>query len=125
MRAEIIIGGLAALALCALAAGCIQDAVSREIGRLHSSDPAEQASAARALGRLGDDRAYDHLLWALKEPEARVRAAAAEALGDLGNVNAIRPLNRAFKTDKDGPYAASYVRALQRLRALLPPEALP
>lgn len=44
------------------------------------------------MGRLGDVRAVDPLIRALKDSEDNVRSAAAQSLGCIGDNNAVEPL---------------------------------
>ena len=60
--------------------------------------------AAEALGNLGDARAVEPLIAALKDSDSSVRQRAAEALGKLRDTRAVEPLITALK-DRD-----SYVR---------------
>jgi hypothetical protein len=46
-------------------------------------------SAAEALGQLGDVRAVEPLIAALKDPELEVRKAVIKSLGQLGDVRAV------------------------------------
>jgi HEAT repeat protein len=60
---------------------------------LDHKDPQVQYEAAEALGNLGDERAIDPLIAALKRDEfSGVRWKAAIALGEIGNPDAIVPL---------------------------------
>jgi hypothetical protein len=56
-----------------------------------------QAIAASALGRLGDTRAIDALLGALKGSNRNNQRAAAWALGRIGDVRAVDALKAALK----------------------------
>lgn len=60
------------------------------------SDVAVRQDAARALGEIGDARAFEPLLRALED--SRLRAAAVEALGKIGDRRAVDPL-RAIVED--------------------------
>ncbi len=53
--------------------------------------------AAEALGQIGDTRAVEPLIVALKDPWTDVRRAAAEALGQIGDARAVEPLLTALK----------------------------
>jgi HEAT repeat protein len=87
-----------------------------------------RASAAGALGLIGDSRAVEQLCLALKDADPNVREAAAQALGSIGDSRAVAPLIDAAK-DKtanvrrtiavalgriDDPKAARFVAALPR-----------
>lgn len=56
-----------------------------------------RASAADALGMLGETQAVDHLVNALNDSEEHVVTSAAEALGRLGDQRAIPPLIACLK----------------------------
>jgi len=47
---------------------------------------------AQTLGWIGDERAVNSLLWALKDEEPSVVSAAAWALGRIGNPSALSEL---------------------------------
>jgi HEAT repeat protein len=55
-----------------------------DLTRLGSNDRSVQEEAAEALGELGDTRAVEPLIAALKDKDKGVREKAAEALGKLG-----------------------------------------
>ena len=58
-------------------------------------------AAATALGRLGDKRAVEPLIEALKDPDSMVRASAANALGLIGDPRALDALKTAATADSD------------------------
>ncbi len=68
--------------------------------------------AAHALGELGDARAVDPLIAALKDAE--VRKAAAEALGKIGDVRALKPLLATLR-DSDLDVREAVVEALDQI----------
>ncbi len=99
----------------------------RALGQLNNSDvePLIQAlkyedrmiraSAAMALGHLGDARAVGPLIQTLKDDEDwLVRTSSAEALGKLNDTRAIEPLIKAFKDEDSGVrlYAAEALAEL-------------
>ena len=49
-------------------------------------------AAAAALGQIGDARAVESLIAALRDRNSAVRQAAAEALGRIGDTHAVEPL---------------------------------
>ena len=59
-----------------------------------------RGEAAEALGEIGDERAVEPLIHALKDRDKAVRWKAAEALGEIGDERAVEPLIHALK-DKD------------------------
>ena len=52
----------------------------------------ERKAAAEALGTIGDSRAVETLITALKDEDRRVHGAAAKALGETGDLRAVEPL---------------------------------
>lgn len=58
------------------------------------------------LGEIGDPRAVDPLIEALKDEYSRVRSSAARALGEIGDPKAVDPLTEALK-DEYLTYTAS------------------
>ena len=54
-------------------------------------------NAAEALGKLGDARAVEALIGALKGDEKDVRGEAASALGEIGDARAVEPLIAVLK----------------------------
>lgn len=73
-----------------------------------------RAGAARALGELGDSRAVEPLITALKDENAHVRRRATWALGELGDPRAVEPLRVALK-DEDETVRADAATALEKL----------
>ncbi|MHA1578780.1 MAG: HEAT repeat domain-containing protein [Candidatus Freyarchaeota archaeon] len=55
--------------------------------------------AARALGEMGDLRAVEPLMEAVKDENRDVRWAAARALGELKDLRAVEPLIQALKDE--------------------------
>jgi HEAT repeat protein len=51
------------------------------------------------LGEIGDPRAVDPLIEALKDEYSRVRSSAARALGEIGDPKAVDPLTEALKDE--------------------------
>ena len=70
--------------------------VVRELDTLSSPRPWRRASAAFALGDMASSSAVAHLLEALEDPDAAVRAASARSLGRLGAVGAVEPIVHAL-----------------------------
>ena len=58
----------------------------------YTGDWRVRAAAAGSLGQLGDARAVDALVTALRDDQEGVREAAAAALGRLGDPRAVNPL---------------------------------
>jgi HEAT repeat protein len=63
---------------------------------LKDANAAVRASAATALGWIGDARAAASLVLCLKDPDEECRIAAAQALGMLHSPLALKPLARAL-----------------------------
>jgi HEAT repeat protein len=101
----------------------VRKAAVRALGRiwelsdivgLGNNDSKVRMAAAEVLGKLGDVRAVEPLVTALKDEARYVQAAAAEALGKLGDVQAVGPLVAALK-DEDMNVREAAVRALGEL----------
>jgi hypothetical protein len=76
-------------------------------------EPAAAVGAARALGRLGDDRALAPLVVASASDRVEVRLAAVEALGELGDPRAATALAARLE-DPASPVVDAALRALAR-----------
>lgn len=76
--------------------------------------------AARALGSSGDATMADHLVRALADESAAVRAAAAEGLGRLANPSSLAALRRASH-DPESEVREAAERAIRALSAATPP----
>lgn len=72
------------------------------IKALSDKDWCARATAAGALGRIGDVKAVEPLIQALGDPEFDVRAEATEALGKFGDVRVMEPLFQAVKDEERG-----------------------
>jgi HEAT repeat protein len=66
-------------------------------------------AAAEALGWIGDVRAVEPLIVALKDTHESVREAAAKALGWIGDKRAVEPLTALLSDEKN-----LYVKRLLR-----------
>jgi hypothetical protein len=60
------------------------------VAALEDLDPTMRRNAAYALGGVGGARSVEPLIFALRDPDSRVRSAAAEALGYLGRAAGLR-----------------------------------
>jgi HEAT repeat protein len=67
------------------------------IQALKDENPDIRASAANALGYIGDIRAVEPLILALNDDLREVRMNAAMALGKIGDSRALQPLIRVIK----------------------------
>jgi HEAT repeat protein len=72
----------------------------------YRKDEGVRQAAAEVLGKIGDPRAVEPLIAALKDAEWRVRAAAAYALGKIKDPRAVEPLIAALKNESRA--AAAY-----------------
>jgi HEAT repeat protein len=70
--------------------------------------------AVEALGKIGDARAVDPLIAALKDEDSNVRKNAAEALGKIGNARVVDPLIAALK-DENRDVQKNAVEALGKI----------
>jgi len=70
--------------------------------------------AVEALGDIGDSRAVDPLIEALKYKNEYVRVDAAIALGKIGDNRAVEPLTNALR-DKDSYVRSNAVEALEKI----------
>ncbi len=75
--------------------------------------------AARALGSSGDPAMADHLVRALSDENAAVRAAAAEGLGRLANPTSLTALRRATR-DPEAEVREAAERAIRALSSVSP-----
>ncbi len=69
--------------------------------RLADKSADRRGGAAYTLGLLGDERAVDPLIAALKDEDAVVRVAAARALGRIGDERAVDPLIGALQDEDE------------------------
>jgi HEAT repeat protein len=67
-----------------------------------------------ALGEIGDNRAYEHLVGLLDDPDHDVRFACVVAMGAIGDERATGPLEEACK-DKNGFVRAIAQEMLEKL----------
>ncbi len=84
------------------------------LAALESPDDKTRASAAAALGKLGDKRAVMPLLKLLGDREAKVSNASVKSLGKLRDKRAIPPLMELLK-DKDWFMRCAAANALGKL----------
>lgn len=91
------------------------------IGQLVEGGLTIRATAARALGKLGDARAVEPLAMLLDDPDAGSRMAAAIALGRVGGRNTIPALLRTLG-DPSRPVRIHALASLVRVGA---PDAVP
>jgi HEAT repeat protein len=70
--------------------------------------------AAEVLGQIGDTRAVEPLIAALKDEDSFVRWQAAEALGQIGDTRAVEPLIAALK-DESKQVRGPAAEALRRI----------
>ena len=65
----------------------------------YKKDNSVRRNAAWALERIGDERAVEPLIQALKDDVAFVREEAARALGEIGDARAVEPLIQAISDE--------------------------
>ncbi|NVO65897.1 HEAT repeat domain-containing protein [Methanofollis tationis] len=75
--------------------------VAAFLKNLSHERPEYRWGAADALGRIGDERAVEPLIAAMKDPDPRVRKKAAWALGQIGDIRGQRPLLEAIRDEDD------------------------
>jgi HEAT repeat protein len=80
----------------------------------YKKDWSIRADAAGALGDIGDVRAVEPLIAALKHGEREVRQAITEALGKIGNPQAVEPLIATLK-DKEWKVRKASASALGKI----------
>ncbi len=73
---------------------------------------AVRVAAARALGRIGDRRAWSFLARSVMDREPQVRLASAIALGCVTDRGGVKPLARALRSETDETVRAALVWAL-------------
>ncbi len=79
-----------------------QKRIEELIAQLGDKEPKVRASAARALGEIGDPQSVQPLIKALSDRNSGVRGLAATALGRIGDPQAVQPLIRALEDNIDG-----------------------
>ena len=70
-------------------------------------------SATWTLGKIGDRRAVEPLIAAMKDRDKGVKKGAAVALGDIGDGRAVEPLIQALK-DEDESIQRAVRESLER-----------
>ena len=88
---------------------------------LQDSDPAVRASAARAIGLIGDPAALPGLIQALADPDALAGQRAAEAIGRIGD----RSVSADLLNSLGSTPAVERTRAALALGMLKSGEAVP
>ena len=91
------------------------------LGLLQDADPAVRASAARAIGLIGDPAALPGLMQALADPDALAGQRIAEAIGRIGDRSVSADLLNVLRSAP----AAERTRAALALGLLKSPEAVP
>jgi HEAT repeat protein len=92
---------------------------------LRDADAEVRASAAQALGSLGDPRAVEALLQALRsDADAGVRKMAAWALGEIESPAAVGGLSQALRSDDSAEVRATAAWALGEIESAEAVEAL-
>jgi HEAT repeat protein len=70
-----------------------------------------------ALGKIGDSRAVEHLIKALKHESWKLRWKAAETLGEIGDRKAVEHLTKALK-DRDIQVRKAAKTAIQQIEQM-------
>jgi HEAT repeat protein len=92
---------------------------------LRDADTEVRASAAQALGSLGDPRAVEALLQALRnDADAGVRKMAAWALGEIESPAAVGGLSQALRSDSSAEVRAMAAWALGEIESAEAVDAL-
>jgi HEAT repeat protein len=91
---------------------------------LARADPRTAATAAQALGTIGDAEAEAHLVDAVKHEAAELRVAAARALGALGTVDAVAPLLELLEQSRDSESRRELRAAVSAIQSRLPGAAV-
>ena len=91
------------------------------MGLLHDSNPAVRASAARAIGLIGDPAALPGLMQGLTDPDALAGQRIAEAIGRIGDRSVSADLLNVLASAP----TAERTRAALALGMLKSPEAVP
>jgi HEAT repeat protein len=81
----------------------VLDCYQREVNPRHPGDkfyPYDWEYAALALGKFGDERVIDALLWLVKKGHWRVQPRAADVLGELGSERAVDGLLTVMEKDQ-------------------------
>jgi HEAT repeat protein len=99
--------------------------VSALVVALRDSIPDVRVSAAHALGSLGDPRAVEALLQALRsDSDAGVRKMAAWALGEIESPSAVGGLSQAVRSDSSAEVRAAAAWALGEIESAEAVDAL-
>jgi len=69
------------------------------------------------LGKIGDSRAVEPLITALKDKNSDVRKIAAYVLGKIGDNRAVEPLTDTLKKDKDHRVRKAAKKALEKIKS--------
>ena len=73
----------------------------------YKKDPGVRGSASIALGQIGDARAVEPLIVALKDKKLDVRTRAARALVQIGDARAVHQLAEFSKRQTEDQYACA------------------
>lgn len=85
------------------------------VNRVNEVSKNVRGVAAETLGEIGDARAVEPLIEAVKDKDEYVRWAAIETLGEIGDARAVESLIEALK-DKDEDVRRVAREALSKIR---------
>ena len=74
--------------------------------------------AIEALGKIGDERAFEPLITCLDDKDDSIRAEASQVLGELGDQRAIRPLMRCMRRSNDYRHKLAYEAAEEAIEEI-------
>ena len=81
----------------------------------NETEDEKRVESAKALGNIGDIRAVEPLIIALKDKSSKVRKAVANALGTIGDTSALEPLLLLSIKDSDSDVREVVAKALEKI----------
>ena len=91
--------------------------IAELIKDLRHKDYSIRQNAADSLGRLGDEKATDSLILALKDENRFVQQEVIAALKKIGGTSVVEALTLALKEEEDEFVKDSIEKALARLQS--------
>ncbi|MDP7265201.1 MAG: HEAT repeat domain-containing protein, partial [Candidatus Thermoplasmatota archaeon] len=86
---------------------------------LEEGDEWNRPAAAKALGKIGDERAVKPLVKLLEDDNEYIRESAAEALGKIGDIRSVEPLIGMLSKEKRGEWANYWTAGAQAAKEAL------